>query len=244
MSPKGGGPGAAPPFGGSAPLPPFDPARPDGPARPMPPLAPEGRIRPGEAHEVPARGACAVRLPRGARLALTNTHGTQVGDLWAVVDWAQHEALSMEHGRAAWRRTRPRPGDALVTNRRRPLLTLLEDTSPGVHDTLIAACDVYRYAQLGHAGHHDNCADNLRLALAALGLAPGEVPCPLNLWMNTPADAAGEIRWLPPVSRPGDRVSLRAEMDAVVVVSACPMNLLPINGDAATIRPLGIERLD
>ena len=113
-----------------------------------------------------------------------------------------------------------------------------------VHDTLIAACDVHRYAQLGHQGYHDNCTDNLRLALAALGLAPGEVPCPLNLWMNTPADAAGGIRWLPPASRPGDRVTFRAELDAVVVVSACPMDLLPINGEAGVIRPLGIERLD
>jgi len=138
----------------------------------------------------------------------------------------------------------PRPGDALVTNRRRPLLTLLEDGSPGVHDTLIAACDVHRYRGLGHEGHHDNCTDNLRLALAALGLAPGEVPCPLNLWMNTPADARGDIRWLPPVARPGDRVVLRAEIDAVVVVSCCPMDLLPINGEEAVLRPLGIERLD
>ncbi len=227
---------------------PFDPARPDGPPRAMGPLAPEGRIRPGEAHEVPAREGRAVRLPAGARLAVTNVHGTQVGDLWAFVDWDPHEALSMEHLRPALRRTTPRPGDALVTNRRRPLLTLLEDTSPGVHDTLVAACDVHRYRGLGHEGHHDNCVDNLRLALAALGLRPGEVPCPLNLWMNTPADARGEMRWLPPVARPGDRVVLRAEMDAVVVLSCCPMDLLPINGPledaAATIRPLGIERLD
>ena len=29
------------------------------------------------------------------------------------------------------------------------MLTLVEDTSPGVHDTVIAACDPFRYAQLG-----------------------------------------------------------------------------------------------
>ena len=62
--------------------------------------------------------------------------------------------------------------------------------------------------------------------------------------MNTPADARGDIRWLPPVARPGDRVVLRAEIDAVVVVSCCPMDLLPINGEEAVLRPLGIERLD
>ena len=46
----------------------------------------------------------------------------------------------MEHC-ALPRRSSP-AGDALVTNRRRPILTLVEDTSPGLHDTLIAACDL------------------------------------------------------------------------------------------------------
>ena len=43
-------------------------------------------------------------------------------------------------------------GDFLVTNRRRAILYFAEDTSPGIHDTLMAACDVYRYGLL-------NCAD-------------------------------------------------------------------------------------
>ena len=32
----------------------------------------------------------------------------------------------------------------LVTNKRRPILTITEDTC-GVHDTLMSACDIYRY---------------------------------------------------------------------------------------------------
>ena len=223
----------------------FDPARPDGwnPSGDTP-LAPDGQVHPGEVHEIPARQGRALRLPAGAHLEVANPFGTQVGDLWAFVDWDPHEALSMEHLRPHLRRTVPKVGDALVTNRRRPLLTLVEDTSPGVHDTLVAACDVHRYAGLGHVGYHYNCTDNLRLALQAIGLAAAEIPCPLNLWMNTPADGAGDMRWLPPVARPGDRIVLRAEMEAVVVISACPMDLLPINGEAAVIRPLYVRRLD
>ena len=79
-----------------------------------------------------------------------------------------------------------KPGDILRTNRRRPILTLTEDTSGGIHDTLIAACDRYRYAFLGVEGHHDNCTDNLFAGMAALGLVPPEVPSPLNLFMNIP----------------------------------------------------------
>ena len=64
----------------------------------------------------------------------------------------------------------------LLTNRRRPILTLLEDTSPGVHDTLIAACDPFRYRPR-LTDYHDNCADNLRMAMEAIGARP-EVPQP------------------------------------------------------------------
>jgi uncharacterized protein YcgI (DUF1989 family) len=48
--------------------------------------------------------------------------------------------------------------------------------------------------------------------------------------MNIPVVAAGRLEWLPPVSKPGDRVALRAEFDCLVVFSACPMDILPING--------------
>ena len=57
--------------------------------------------------------------------------------------------MSNEHTRAHSLHLCPRPGDSCVTNQRRPILTLVEDTSGGVHDTLIAACDRYRYAVLG-----------------------------------------------------------------------------------------------
>ena len=44
-----------------------------------------------------------------------------------------------------------------------------EDTSPGIHDTLIAACDDYRYGLLGCKEYHENCTDNLFAADAAIG---------------------------------------------------------------------------
>ena len=124
----------------------------------------------------------------------------------------------------------PRPGDLLVTNRRQAILTLVADSSPGVHDTLIASCDIHRYHQLGFAGLHDNCTDNLRMAMLAVGLRAAEIPCPFNIWMNTPPLSDGSIAYRSPVSVPGDHVELRAELDCIAVVSACPMDLLPING--------------
>jgi uncharacterized protein YcgI (DUF1989 family) len=128
---------------------------------------------------------------------------------------------------------RPR-GDVLRTNRRRPILTLVEDTSGGIHDTLIAACDRYRYAFLGVEGHHDNCADNLIAALADLGMTSQHVPSPLNLFMNIPWTGEGGLSFgAPPKPVPGSYVVLRAEMDLTIAFSACPQDIPPIMASPA-----------
>jgi len=221
---------------------PFEAARPDG-ENPSAheTLAEGGRLRPEATYTIPARQGRAIRMAQGEALMVINRDGSQIGDFWAFVEGDCGEYLSMEHLRPTLRRVSPRPGDVLVSNRRRPILTLLEDSSPGVHDTLVASCDVHRYAQLGHEGYHDNCTDNLRMALGALGLRPTTVPCPLNLWMNTPVVKGGAMEWRPPVSRRGDHVLFRAELDVVVVISCCPMDLLPINGEEARPRALDVR---
>lgn len=184
--------------------------------------------------QIPARKGKAARVARGQTVRLINTHGTQVIDTWAFNAADMREYMSMEHLRPTLGRVNPRAGDALVTNRRRPILTMVADTSPGVHDTLVAACDRYRYELLGAKGHHDNCTDNLHAALAELGLRSDETPAPLNMWMNIPVGADWTIDFLPTVARPGDHVLLRAEMDAIVVFSSCPQDMLPINGEDCT----------
>jgi len=179
---------------------------------------------------IPARHGKAARLAKGQSIRIVNTHGNQVVDTWAFNAADLHEFMSMEHARAYIDRIRPKVGDPIASNRRRPILTLTEDTSPGVHDTLIAACDIWRYRYLGCKEYHRNCTDNLREAMAELGLVPPECPSPLNLWMNIPVVDNDGIQWLPPVSRPGDYVVLRAEMDCIVAMSACPQDMIPING--------------
>jgi len=207
----------------------------------MSPVEPGGVPQPGRRYLLPARQGRAVRLEAEQVLRLINTAGTQVCDLWAfnAEDGAEH--LSMEHLRTALGRITVGQGDRLVTNRRRPILTVVRDTSPGVHDTLIAACDLHRYHQLGVEGYHDNCTDNLRMAMIAIGAPVPEVPSPLNVWMNTPVRADGGIAWLPTVSRPGDVFELRAEMRCVVAMSACPQDIVPINGAGLTPTDLHFE---
>jgi uncharacterized protein YcgI (DUF1989 family) len=180
--------------------------------------------------EIPARSGIAAFAPARSRVRVVNTHGTQVVDFWAFNEHDMGEFMSMAHLRVSLGRLTPRVGDGLVTNHRRPILSILEDTSPGVHDTMMAACDRYRYEQLGAPPGHANCTDNLASALSELGLVAPTTPAPLNLWMNIPVDADGALAFLPTVSRPGDHLLLAVELDAIVVFSACPQDLVPING--------------
>lgn len=178
-----------------------------------------------------ARTGTCLRLAPGDSITVVNTMGGQVVDTWAVNPHDPAEHLSMPHTRTALSRLTPRVGDALVSDRRRALLTMVEDTSPGVHDTLIAACDEERYRRLGVRGEHPSCAVNFRAALAGFGVEPGAaVPCPLNLFMHISWDADGRLEFRPAPAEPGDLVTLRAEREVVVVLSACPMDVNPING--------------
>ena len=179
---------------------------------------------------IPARRGKAAFVDQGASIKVINTHGSQVVDTFAFVANKITEFMSMEHSRPYFMGLRPRVGDVLVTNKRRPILTLVEDTTPGVHDTLMAACDSYRYGLLGVTGYHDNCTDNLSAAMQALGLREPETPAPLNLFMNIPWTEDGTLSWEEPVSEPEDYVVLRAEIDLVIAFSACPQDILPING--------------
>jgi uncharacterized protein len=179
---------------------------------------------------IPARKGAAAFVRRGQRIKLINTHGQQVVDTWAFARGEPSEFMSMEHSRVQSGTIFPRQGSTLVTNRRRPILTMIEDTSGGVHDTLLAACDRYRYELLGCKEYHDNCTDNLAAALKSLGIGAPTTPAPLNMFMNIPVAADGAVSFEPPVSTPGSYATFRAEMDLVIAFSACPQDLTPING--------------
>src|SRR5262249_60026192 len=152
--------------------------------------------------EIPARQGKATHVRKGQTVKVINTKGQQVVDTWAFNTDDLREFMSMEHSRVSLGGLIPKVGGVLVTNKRRPILTLVEDTSGGIHDTLLAACDRYRYETLGVKGHHDNCTDNLADAMKALGLAVSETPSPLNLFMNIPVSRDYRVSFEPPVSTP------------------------------------------
>ncbi len=187
---------------------------------------------------IPAEHGTAIQLAVHQCIKIHNTYGNQVVDTWAFITSrlptvkVPSSFMSMSQTRSALRKVRPRVNDTLVTNHCHPILTLIEDTSGGVHDTLFPACNPQRYLHLGVP--HRSCAENCREATAKLGIevAPAEVPDPLNLFMNVDIDwnGAGDIELREPASGPGSYVVLRAEVDCVVVLSACPNDITLVNG--------------
>jgi hypothetical protein len=185
---------------------------------------------------VPARTGRAVRVRAGQGIRVTDPRGSQVGDFFAFVDTgASHlnAYLSAAHTRGHTSRLFPEEGEDFVTDRRTPLLGLVADTSPGRHDMLIPACDPERYRLLGASGHA-SCVTNVHQALGALNLTAEVVPQPVNLFMNIPVGDNGVLSWLPASSAPGDSVTFLSHLDTVVVLSACPQDLVGINGGTPT----------
>jgi len=179
---------------------------------------------------VPAGEGRACRVPRGDCLTIETPTGSQVGDLFAFHADDAREFLSAGHTRAWNWRLFPSVGEPFVSNRRRPLLTVLEDGSPGVHDMLVPACDPERYRQLGVAGDHASCAENLRAAVTEFGVAVADPPQPVNVFMQVHCDPDGGLELGTSPARAGDRLTLRAEEAVIVVLSACPQDVVPISG--------------
>jgi uncharacterized protein YcgI (DUF1989 family) len=184
---------------------------------------------------VPAREGRAIKMSAGERLVLCDETGGQVVDSWAFCADDVEEFHSAEHTRVAVGALFPAVGEDLVTNHRRPILRYEEDSSPGIHDMLIAACDPTRYAQLGFKGWHASCQENLLQAMSAAGQGRVHIPQPINLFMNTPVLPDGNVKWLSTRTAPGDTVTFRALMDLWFVVSACPQDLTGINSEPGTI---------
>lgn len=188
---------------------------------------------------VPAGEGRGLRVAAGTIFRVVDVDGGQVGDLFAFTADDPREYASAEHTRPSIGRLFPRAGQTVLTNLRRPILELVEDNSPGYHDTLYAACDPARYRLLGVDGEHRSCAENLRESMAALGVRDVAIPQPLNVFMDVRVDTDGEMTMRPASSRPGDHLVFRALLDCHVVLSSCPMDIVGISSGGIT--PLAID---
>ncbi|HEU4368126.1 MAG TPA: urea carboxylase-associated family protein [Methylomirabilota bacterium] len=176
---------------------------------------------------IPAGTGRAVTLRAGQTLRIVNVEGGQVADFIAYNAADLTEALSTVHSLVALGRLFPTAGDTLRTNRRRPMVEIVRDDT-GRHDMLIAACDPWRYEyDFGVTGHR-SCSDNFLEVLHEWRIERHQLPHPVNFFQNM-RYPDGRVEFDRSLARPGDAVELRALMDLVAAVSACPMDLNPIS---------------
>lgn len=189
--------------------------------------------------EIPARSGTVVTLAAGHQLRIITVEGTQVADMFAVSTSRLDEQLSASVTRGCAGRLFPRVGQSFFSASYRPLLTFERDDSPGVHEMLAAPCSPGMYRALGYEGYHPSCSENFTAAAALVGWQPTHVPDPVNFFQHTLTDQDGVFDYLPALAQPGDSVTLRAEEAVHVVVTACAMDIEPINGGHCT--PLRLE---
>jgi uncharacterized protein len=186
---------------------------------------------------VPAREGRGLVVSADSLFRIVDLEGQQAGDLFAFNANDISEYASAAHTRVYARtaeearhcRLFPPVGGLFVTNRREPILYFEQDGSPGQHDMLVPACDAKRYELLGFPGH-DSCAENLAHVMADFGHHSFDIPQPINLFCNFPVHGDGTFTQEVLETKPGDFATFRAEMDTLVVLSACPHDVLPVYG--------------
>ena len=133
-------------------------------------------------------------------------------------------------------------GDIIFSSAYRPMATIVADTPVpgGVHKLVLHMCNRGLYEVFGYPGH-DGCWEILSRVLSGYGIVPEDIPDSLDVFMNLEHDvASGEWRIKEPVSRPGDFIEFRMEIDCIVAFSNCPMDVIaPTNGWVCT--PLKVE---
>jgi uncharacterized protein YcgI (DUF1989 family) len=126
-----------------------------------------------------------------------------------------------------WKLTK---GHKLYSNLTRPIFSITED-KVGLHYTGGGFCtSEINYARF-QANNTRNCADNLTQAFKPFGIQRDnfDFDCCFNIFMNLTYQADGSLKLDEPLSRPGDYIDLKAEMDSIVAISNCPQDRNPCN---------------
>lgn len=183
------------------------------------------QIRPGEGF--------AVEVKADQFLQIITVDGRQVADFVAFNAEDVGERLSTAATRAQNASIMLQTGMKLYSNRRNALLELVEDTV-GRHDLLFAACDPQRYKVDFNLEGHANCREALVTALDAHRIAYDDMPDPVNWFMNVSILQRGELEIRESLAEKNDYVLLKALMDTVVGVSACPQDQNATNAGKPT----------
>ncbi|GGI17071.1 DUF1989 domain-containing protein [Oxalicibacterium faecigallinarum] len=190
-----------------------------------------------ECRHIERQSGTAFRLKRGQILRVIDPMGEQVSDLMAFREDDLDEVLSsgrtIDYANTIYVTT----GHILYSNRSNPMFTILED-QVGRHDFLLTPCSPETF-QIIYGNHepHPSCFMNLVNNLAPFGIAPDRIPTTFNIFMNVVVAPDGELTIGPPLSKAGQFIELRAEMDLIAGVTACSAEM----SNNHSFKPIDIE---
>jgi urea carboxylase-associated protein 1 len=176
---------------------------------------------------------------RGERLRIVDLEGGQGVDFlcygWPDTAERYHAANTLKKA-ATLRLT---AGHALYSDAGRAMFAILAD-SHGLNDTIAGCCSAASNALLYGVEGVPGCRENFLAELARHGLGRRDIVANVNFFCDVPVGPDGRLDPLtfrPATSRPGDYVELRAEMDALAVISNCPQ----VNNPCAAGKPTPIR---
>lgn len=177
---------------------------------------------PGFERIAPQTGVGLV-LRAGEMLTIVDPCGEQVSDFFAFGADDHDEWFSTGRTTDYKNSIYVGPGDRLYSNRSRVMATIVEDTV-GVHDMTLTPCSQDTFDLLYpefEGAEHPSCFANLVGAFNAFDISSDRISTTLNVFMDVWTDLDGELHIDPPPTTAGDRLTLRAEMDLVVGLTAC-----------------------
>ncbi|HZH65202.1 MAG TPA: urea carboxylase-associated family protein [Flavisolibacter sp.] len=171
---------------------------------------------------IPPRSGTAFILKKAQRLTVVDIEGEQVSDLICYNLHDKSEYLSSGRTIDYAETIYLTKGHPFYSNRSNIMFRMIEDTV-GKHDFLLTPCSAEMFRIIyGDTEPHRGCFGNLCAALQQYGIEPDAIPTCFNIFMNVPVDGnSGKVSVLPPLSKPGDHVTLEAQMDLIVGMTSC-----------------------
>ena len=178
---------------------------------------------------VPAGSPWGRVIRQGEVLEITDLHGQQAVDFLCFDASDPRDRYSATNTIKVQRRPFIGQGTILYSDRGEALFTVIDDTLGG-HDTLYGCCSNANNRLRYGVPPGPNCYDNFRLILANFGLDESAIVANINFFMRVPIAGDQPVEVAADASPPGSRVMLRAERDALAVLSNCPQMHNPCNG--------------
>lgn len=176
---------------------------------------------------IPACSGIKIDVRQDQNITVIDIEGGQVADFFAEVAGNPNEFLSTGVTIDCNESLKLNVGNFIYTNLYHPMMKVLSD-DVGEHDLLHPCCRPEMYDFFYHnGGGHPNCLDNINKALEERRV----IITPVNLFMRTKINSNGSISVEEPLSRAGDKITLKALMDITLGVAACSVSESKCNGE-------------